>query len=153
MVEDLPPFEDMEPPPFEDFLVPQEPPEEASSPPAIESDSSTIETNANWDEECTRTGTFPIHLAPFLYLRSEEELERELFEKYSPFVHSWLHLLQTTIITYKDQDRALLAVQNQQAAFLQYPTEPSATGIHPSAIPGTLWEFSLRTKAKVTQKV
>jgi hypothetical protein len=113
MVEDLPPFKDTEPPPFKDFLVPHKPPEEASSPPAIELDLSTIGTNTNWDEECTRTGTFPVHLAPFLYLRLEEELERELFEKYSPFVHSWLHLLQMTIIAYKDQDHTLLAVQNQ----------------------------------------
>jgi hypothetical protein len=96
-VEDLPPFEDMEPPPFEDFSVPQEPPGEALSPSTIESDLSTIGTNANWDKECTCTGTFPIHLAPFLYLGSEEELERELFKKYSPFIHLWLHLLQMTV--------------------------------------------------------
>jgi hypothetical protein len=136
-----------------DFSQPDQPvldsPMSPSPPPGPQPPNSDID----WDEYCDQNRLYPVILAPFIYFGRDEELEEELCERYGTYVRAWFLGVRSIVLAYTDRERALLAIENQREAARHYLAEPSAGAIHPTAIPGTLVEFSTRSKLQIGQRV
>jgi hypothetical protein len=125
--EELTLYEDNNQPPDIDFTLPEDTGPPSQNPPTMSTESSEgADPNDVWGPLDAQTVRFPVEFRPFVYLKSEEQLEEELLEWYGSGAKQWLYEEPCLIVVFTKWDRTHRALESQKLVAKFYPSEPSA---------------------------